>query len=105
MATIQSRSQRISTAEPSNSKHPFFWIALLLGAVVFLLYIYGGAVIVQYGALGRGFGWSYVTRADGCIVNYVAVGAGPAGEDGGLQVGDKVLAINNDSIIGSVYPL
>jgi hypothetical protein len=106
MATIDSRIERISTAEPSNSKHPFFWIALLLGTVVLLLYVFGGAVIIQYGSLGRGFGWSYVTKSGGCYVNYAAQPSNDsAGTGDWLQVGDKVLAINDDVSIGRVYPL
>jgi hypothetical protein len=85
-------------AKPANSRHPFFWIALVSGAIVSVLYVFAGSMIFQYGALGRGFGWSYATKADGCYVNYV-------GTAGDLQVGDRVLAINGDTSIGPVYPL
>ena len=85
-------------ANPANSRHPFFWIALVSGATVLVLYVFAGLMIFQYGSLGRGFGWSYVTKADGCYVNYV----GTAGE---LQVGDRVLAINGETSISPVNPL
>lgn len=87
-----------SPAEPADSKHPFYWIALVCGAIVFLLYVFAGSMIVQYGTLGRAFGWSYVTKADGCYVNYV-------GAAGDLQIGDRVVAINGDTAIGPVNPL
>jgi len=121
MATIPPKLERFPTVEPANSKHPFFWIALIIGAVVFLFYIFGATVLIPYGALGRGFGWSYVTKSDGCFVNYaaapnVAVAQSKAipndstsndsiGVVDWLQVGDKVLAINDDPRIGRVYPL
>jgi len=85
-------------AEPANSRHPFFWIAVVFGAIVLALFVFAGSMIFQYGSLGRGFGWSYATKADGCYVNYV-------GTAGDLQVGDRVLAINGDTSIGPVYPL
>src|SRR5262249_7273614 len=89
-----------------DRKHPFFWVALGFGTVILLLYVFGGAMITEYGSLGRGFGWSYVTKSDGCYVNYVgASGSDSDGRGDKLQVGDKVLAINDDTIIGSVYPL
>lgn len=87
-----------SPVEPARSRHSFFWIALVCGAIVFLLYVFAGSVIVQYGTLGRAFGWSYVTKADGCYVNYV-------GTANDLQIGDRVLAINGDTAIGPVNPL
>ncbi len=85
-------------AKPANGRHPFFWIALTSGAIVLVLFVFAGSMIFQYGSLGRGFGWSYVTKADGCYVNYV-------GRAGDLQVGDRVLAIDGDTSIGPVYPL
>jgi eukaryotic-like serine/threonine-protein kinase len=127
MATIPPKLERPPTVEPANNKHPFFWIALTIGAVVFLLYIFGATVIIQYGSLGRGFGWSYVTKSDGCFVNYAAAPNVSVAQSNGtqsnqaipnnstsndsigtvdwLQVGDKVIAINNDTNIGRVYPL
>jgi hypothetical protein len=104
MATIHSRAEGISTTEPANRKHPFFWVALGFGTVVLLLYVFAGAMLIQYGSLGRGFGWSYVTKPDGCYVNYVGA-SDSAGTGSKLQVGDKVLAINDDTTIGRVYPL
>ena len=91
-------ARKNSPTEASNSRHPFFWIALTGGTIVFLLYVFAGSMIIQYGTLGRAFGWSYVTKPDGCFVNY-------AGASSDLQIGDKVLAINDDTSIGRVYPL
>src|SRR5262245_29928085 len=91
--------------ESSNREHPFFWIATTVGTIVLLLYAFGVFVIIQYGALGRGFGWSYVTKPEGCFVNYVGASDLSVGTDDKLQVGDKVLAINGDTSIGRVYPL
>ena len=91
-------ARKNSPTEASNSRHPFFWIALTGGTIVFLLYVFAGSMIIQYGTLGRAFGWSYVTKPDGCFVNY-------AGASSDLQIGDKVLAINDDISIGRVYPL
>lgn len=87
-----------SPVDPANSRYPFFWIALGCGLIVFLLYVFAGAMIVQYGTLGRAFGWSYVTKADGCYVNYVGTG-----DD--LQIEDRVIAVNGDTAIGAVNPL
>jgi hypothetical protein len=84
--------------KPSNSRHPFFSVAVVCGAFVFALYVFAGLMIFQYGSLGRGFGWSYVTKADGCYVNY-------AGTASDLRVGDRVLAINGETSISPVNPL
>jgi len=84
--------------KPANNRHPFFWIAVVFGAVVLVLYLFAGSMIYQYGALGRGFGWSYVTKTDGCYVNYI-------GKAGDLRIGDKVLAINGETVISAVNPL
>ncbi|HKA18824.1 MAG TPA: serine/threonine-protein kinase [Blastocatellia bacterium] len=105
MATTHSRTDEVSTTGRADRKHPFFWVALGFGIVVFLLYVFAGAMIIEYGSLGRGFGWSYVTKSDGCYVNYVGASSDSARTVDRLQVGDKVLAINNDAIVGSVYPL
>ena len=105
MATTHSRVDRISTTEPADRKHPFLWVALGFGAIVLLLYVFAVAMIIQYGSLGRGFGWSYVTKSDGCYVNYVGASGNSTRTGDRLQVGDKVLAINDDTTIGSVYPL
>jgi hypothetical protein len=93
-----SKNDSTSSIEPINGKHPFFWIALSCGSAVLLLFLFAVMMIAQYGALGRAFGWSYVSKPDGCFVNYV-------GEAGGLQIGDKIIAINDDTSIGRVYPL
>ena len=85
-------------AKPANSRHPFFWIAVVSGVMVLALYVFAGLMILEYGALGRAFGWSYATKADGCYVNYV-------GTADDLQIGDRVVAINGDTIIGPVNPL
>ncbi|MFY9554071.1 MAG: protein kinase [Blastocatellia bacterium] len=82
----------------SSGGHPFFWIAVLLGAVLFALYGFAGSMIFQYGSLGRGFGWSYVTKTDGCYVNQVSTADG-------LQIGDKVLSINGETKISAIHPL
>src|SRR4030095_7639571 len=76
-----------SPADAANSRYPFFWIALGCGLIVSLLYVFAGAMIVQYGTLGRAFGWSYVTKADGCYVNYV-------GTANDLEIEDRVIAIS-----------
>jgi eukaryotic-like serine/threonine-protein kinase len=84
--------------KPANSRHPFFSVAVVCGAIVFALYVFAGLMIFQYGSLGRGFGWSYVAKADGCYVNY-------AGTASDLRVGDRVLAINGETSISPVNPL
>ena len=84
--------------KPANGRHPFFSVALLCGAFVFGLYVFAGLMIFQYGSLGRGFGWSYVAKADGCYVNY-------SGTASDLRVGDRVLAINGETSISPVNPL
>src|ERR1700752_2274344 len=103
MATIHSRVNQISTTGPADRKHPFFWVALGFGTIVLLLYVFAVAMIIQYGSLGRGFGWSYVTKSDGCYVNYVGAPGDSTRTGDRLQVGDKVLAINDDTTIGSVH--
>ena len=85
-------------ARPLNTRHPFYSVAVLFGATVFALYVFAGSMIFLYGGLGRGFGWSYVAKADGCYVNQV-------GTANDLHIGDRVLAINGDTAIGPVNPL
>jgi len=84
--------------KPATSRHPFFLIAVVCGTIGFALYVFAGSMIFQYGSLGRGFGWSYVAKEDGCYVNY-------AGTASDLRVGDKVLAINGETSISPVNPL
>ena len=66
---------------------------MLLGAILFGLYVFGAVMISRYGALYRDFGW-VVARRDGKWVVANVTPHGPA--EGKLQVGDVFLAITED---------
>jgi hypothetical protein len=82
-----------SFAEQARRKPFFFWITLLLSAILFGLYVFTAVMIARYGALYRDFGW-VVARRDG---NWVVTNVTPHGPaEGKLQVGDVLLAITGD---------
>ncbi len=78
-----------------NSKHPFFWISLVLGTIVLALNIYVAIRIINYGNIDP-FGWGSFCPSSECFVGRVDPD-GPA--VGRLEVGDKIIAINGDSRI------
>jgi hypothetical protein len=86
-------TQKQSFAKQARRKPLFFWITLLLSAMLFGLYAFSAAMIARYGALYRDFGW-VVARRDGNWVVTKVTPHGPA--EGKLQVGDVLLAITGD---------
>lgn len=87
--------------DPPAGKPLFFWIAVLLGAIVLGLYVFAGVMIVRHGNLAKDFGWRYVVRGQGVYVNEVNPQGAAAGK---LQAGDQILAINNETRISPVAP-
>src|ERR1041385_3992266 len=91
-----------SSISEARSKNPYFWIALLIGAVMLGLYLSGGAMISKYGTVTRAFGW-VATRSDG---NWYVGEVEPRGPAAGvLQAGDLILAANDDHRITSIDAL
>src|SRR5437016_1387459 len=88
-----------SLADQARRKPLFFWIALLLGAVMLGLYLFAGVMIWRYGMVRRDFGWEPVRRDGQWVVREVDP-QGPAA--GKLQAGDLILAINNDARIARI---
>jgi RIO-like serine/threonine protein kinase len=86
----------IKTAIRLAGKHPFFWVALLVGVVLLGFYVFAGLMIFRYGTLSKDFGWEYSSRGDNWYVSEVDRN-GVAGDK--LQAGDRIIAINNDEWI------
>jgi hypothetical protein len=82
----------------TNRKHPFFWIVLILAALIVTLYVPVGRVIYQYGTWKLDLGWECKFVAGRCYVRDIDP-RGPAASR--LQTGDRVLAINgNEKFLG-----
>ena len=94
-----SETPKKALANQARLKPLFFWIALLLGAVMLILYIFAGVLISRYGTLTRDFGWKPVRRDAQWYVAEVDP-HGPAA--GKLQTGDQILAINDDLRIARI---
>ncbi|HEY3136061.1 MAG TPA: protein kinase, partial [Blastocatellia bacterium] len=86
-------------ADQARHKPLYFWIAVLLGAVMLGLYLFGGVMISRYGTMTRDSGWK-PERRDGQWYVLEVDPHGPAADK--LQPGDLILAINDDSRIASV---
>ena len=82
--------------EQARHKPVFFWITLLLGAILLGLYVFSAVMISRYGALYRDFGWGVARRHGTWVVSNITP-HGPA--EGKLQLGDVVLAANNDRML------
>ena len=83
-------------------KPVFFWVALLLGTAVLGLYVFGGMMIFRYGGLRKDFGWQSASRGQAVYVSEVDPQGAAAGK---LHVGDRILAINDETRISSVSPV
>jgi len=81
-----------SLVDQTRRKPLFFWIALLVGAVVLGFYLFGAVMISRYGTMTREFGWRVVLRDRQWVVTEVTP-QGPAA--GKVQVGDVILAITD----------
>jgi len=81
-------------ADQSRRKPIFFWIALLLGAVMLAFYVFAGVMVARYGSVTRDFGWKPERRTGQW---YVAEVDPQGAASGKLQSGDLILAINDDA--------
>lgn len=77
----------------------FFWIVMLLGALILGLYCFTGAMIWRYGTVLRDSGWQPARRDGQWIVRTVDPHGAAAGK---LQAGDLILAINDDDRIAGI---
>ena len=87
-----------SEHQTTSSRKPlFFWFVVLLAAITFAFYCFAGLMIYRYGNLTKDYGWKY--DAKGQSVYYISEvdPRGPAA--GALQVGDQIIAINEDTRI------
>ena len=83
-------------AAPSGwlGKPAYFWIALGLGLALLGLYPASAWFLVEHGGSARSLGWSWQAQPEGPRVTSVDP-AGPAA--GRLQVGDLILAVDDDA--------
>jgi eukaryotic-like serine/threonine-protein kinase len=82
-----------------RSKPLFFWGVALAGAVMLGLYAFAGVMVYRYGALNEDSGWDAMRRGEAWYISEVD----PQGAaDGRLQVGDEILAINDDARVARV---
>jgi len=88
-------------ADRATKKPVFFWIALLVGAIVLGLYVFAGAMFFRYGSLTKDFGWKYTSNGQAVYVSDVDPQRAAAGK---LQAGDQILAINNETRVSRVAP-
>jgi hypothetical protein len=86
-------------ADQPRRKPLFFWIAVLLGAVMLILYLFGGVMTARYGPVTRDSGWKPERRDGQWYVREVDPQGSAAGK---LQAGDLILAINDDPRIASI---
>jgi hypothetical protein len=77
-----------------RARHPFFWVAVGLGALVVAAYAFAGWLFARYGGEVVKLGWSYALRGDRWYVSGVETG-GPA--EGKLRPGDRIEAIDDDT--------
>lgn len=86
-------------ADQARRKPLFFWIAVLLGAVLLGFYLFGGVMVARYGSVTRDSGWKPERRAGQWYVAEVDPQGAAAGN---LQAGDLILAINDDPRIAGI---
>jgi len=85
-----------------SRKHPFFWLVLISGTIIFGLYVFAGTMILKYWGLSDDVGWDTAFKEGGWRVSRVDP-RGPAAAK--LQIGDRVDAIDGDTRVGRVDPL
>ncbi|HKA18464.1 MAG TPA: PDZ domain-containing protein [Blastocatellia bacterium] len=84
------------------AKPAFFWIALLLGSGALAVYVFSGIMISRYAGLTKEFGWKYGSDSQNVFVREVDPEGAAAGK---LQVGDRILSINDETLVSRVAPL
>jgi eukaryotic-like serine/threonine-protein kinase len=95
MSIVSTQSR---TVEP-RSKNLFFWVALLIGAVMLGSYFFAALMVSRYGMLTRDFGWKAARHNGNWIVAEVEE-SGPAAAV--LQVGDLILAVDDDDRVTGI---
>ncbi|HKW97033.1 MAG TPA: protein kinase [Bryobacteraceae bacterium] len=84
-----------------TQRHPFFWLVLGLGCVIFGIYVFAGLMIAKYGGVTEQVGWNRAFERGAWRVTEVDR-AGPA--EGKLATGDRILAIDGDTRVQRVDP-
>jgi eukaryotic-like serine/threonine-protein kinase len=81
--------------------HPFFWGALLVGVLMFGVYVFAAVMVFRYGAVMTEYGWDAKRQGNAWYVSSVD----PQGAaNGRLAVNDQVLAVQDDTRIALVGP-
>jgi tRNA A-37 threonylcarbamoyl transferase component Bud32 len=88
-------------SQDPRERGAFFWVAILVSSAMILLYGWGSILIIRHGAWTKDAGWSAAMRGGSWVVTRVDA-RGPAA--GRLQVGDRVVAIDGDTRVGSLDP-
>lgn len=90
-------------SNPSLTKHPFFWLTLSLGLITLLYFIQAIILVYQFGTVKKDWGWEYELRGG---KYYVAKLTNNDSDVGKLQLGDQIVAINDDNRIeqGNILP-
>jgi eukaryotic-like serine/threonine-protein kinase len=82
-----------SLVDQARRKPLFFWIVLLISAVLLGFYLFSAVMMWRYGAMSAKLGWWAVRRDGQWVVTDVTQGGPAAGK---LQVGDVILAVDDD---------
>lgn len=77
----------------SSPRHPFFWISLLLAAIMIAATTFALVMLFHYGKSTRDFGWRAIAQDNYWIISEVDSNSLAYGK---LQMGDRINAINDD---------
>jgi len=82
------------------NKHYFFWITIFLAVIMLGFYVFFISLLFRYGTYEKDLGWKSTSSETSYIISEITSDSDAVGK---LKIGDKILAINNDTSIEKNY--
>src|SRR5262245_9854727 len=97
-----STAARALQASPSTQRHHFVWIVVTAGTVALTFLMVATILTLRYGNLYKGWGWDCIPEGDAWYVSEVDPQGVAAGT---LQVGDRILSVEDYTPRAPAFPL
>jgi hypothetical protein len=83
-------------------RHYFFWVTLFFAAIMLGSYIFFLSLLFRYGTYEKDLGWKSSPSGNFYVISEITPSSDALGK---LEIGDKILAVNDDNSIQKNYIL